>query len=117
MFVVCESFSRCKGRGIFCCLQTFFCFFSWLVATGGGYRDRGGERVLNLSRVAAKHDRDGDRRARIIRTHRKTPGSGRDLESLMGFVLGRSGESGLFDHHLLTIDDVQTLGGSDDALA
>ena len=26
-------------------------------------------------------------------------------------------ERGLFDHHLLTIDDVQTLGGSDDALA
>ena len=28
-----------------------------------------------------------------------------------------AGNRGLFDHHLLTIDDVQTLGGSDDALA
>ena len=66
MFVVCESFSRCKGTGIFCCLQTFLCFFGRVVATGGGYRDRGGERGGNLSRGAAKHGRDGDRRARII---------------------------------------------------
>ena len=28
-----------------------------------------------------------------------------------------AGNRGLFDYHLLTIDDVQTLGGSDDALA
>ena len=101
MFVVCESFSRCKGRGIFCCLQTFFCFFGWVVATGGGYRDKGGEGGWNLSRGAAKHGRYGDRKGHELLEHiEKTPGSGRDLGLLMGFVLGK--ERGIGDYLIIT---------------
>ena len=73
MFVVFESFSRCKGTGIFCCLQTFFCFFGRVVATGGGYRDRGGEQVWNLSRGTAKYGRCGDKKGHELLEHIEKP--------------------------------------------
>ena len=96
MFVVCESFSRCKGTGIFCCLQTFFCFFGWVVATGGGYRDRGGEQVWNLSRGAAKHSRYGDKKGYELLEHIEKPQvPGGTWGCLWDSCSGRSGESGI----------------------
>ena len=61
--------------------------------------------------------RDNEKKLMDMNGQRKPQVPGETWGCLWDSCSEGAGNRGLFDHHLLTIDDVQTLGGSDDALA